>query len=515
MTETITAHKTQSLQIFTMENHDKAYYIWKEANVKEKILIHIDAHHDIWFIPKDSQITIANFICKALEESIVKEVYWVVPDKTWDSKKTKKQVLKHLKRISRRYPGGPTPIRIEKNQISTQIIGRPLKVCTLDSLPEIKENVLLDIDVDYLVIPYVSYGKTDKHGELPWCWPQELIGKLNSKKIKSNLITIAYSVEGGYTPLEWKYLGDELALRLQNENDQHDQIKGIELIKEGAIAACSNNFALAEKKYLEAQELLPTIAVPAVPEYHLALLYSKQEKDDKAQKFYKQAIAKDPSYVTPYNSKAINYFKDKLFKEAENEHHKVLKIDPNNAYALLGLGLIEFKRKKLNEAKALLKKSLKENEYLVDAYYTLGDIFFRERKYEEAKIAYEEALKLTLSGHKSLKALLLTCTSENLLTDPMHYQLHAKLAKLCSISGNTEEAINGYRISIQGGNDTSSLRLNLALLYMKKRKVKKAITEAWQALIKFPLGLWEIIHDFINYIELIIEYKLRNSKIQP
>ena len=77
--------------IFTMENHDNAYYTWKESNLKQKILIHIDAHHDIWFIQKDSQITIANFICKALEEDIVKEVFWIVPDKAWENSKTKNQ----------------------------------------------------------------------------------------------------------------------------------------------------------------------------------------------------------------------------------------------------------------------------------------------------------------------------------------------------------------------------------------------------------------------------------------
>lgn len=30
-----------------------------------------------------------------------------------------------------------------------------------------------------------------------------------------DLATIAYSVEGGYTPIQWKYVGDELAARLR------------------------------------------------------------------------------------------------------------------------------------------------------------------------------------------------------------------------------------------------------------------------------------------------------------
>ena len=114
---TVVVEKKKALEIFTMENHDKAYYVWRDSGLKQKILIHVDAHHDIWFIQKDSQITIANFICKAIEENIVKEVYWVVPDKTWETNKSKKPILQHLKIITKRYPGGPTPIKIEKNQI--------------------------------------------------------------------------------------------------------------------------------------------------------------------------------------------------------------------------------------------------------------------------------------------------------------------------------------------------------------------------------------------------------------
>ena len=62
--------------------------------------------------------------------------------------------------------------------------------------------------------PSVSYGEVDEHGALPWCWPDELVSRLRAKRLRAELATIAYSVEAGYTPLRWKYLGDELALRL-------------------------------------------------------------------------------------------------------------------------------------------------------------------------------------------------------------------------------------------------------------------------------------------------------------
>src|SRR5260370_41990787 len=93
------AHRRESLvdghkpsPVHLMENHDGAYYIWREAGVRRKILVHIDAHHDMWWV-KDKNaafVTIANFICPALKKDLVKEVYWVVPDATWDSGRTRR-----------------------------------------------------------------------------------------------------------------------------------------------------------------------------------------------------------------------------------------------------------------------------------------------------------------------------------------------------------------------------------------------------------------------------------------
>src|SRR5271156_61451 len=69
-------------RIHLMENHDQAYYAWRDAGVRDGVLVHIDAHHDMWCIEDNRCITIANFICPALREGIVREAYWVVPDRS-------------------------------------------------------------------------------------------------------------------------------------------------------------------------------------------------------------------------------------------------------------------------------------------------------------------------------------------------------------------------------------------------------------------------------------------------
>lgn len=474
--------------IFKVENHDEAYYIWKKLGVKEKILLHIDAHNDMWWITNNTNITIANFICPALNEDIVKEMIWIVPDKTWETKENKKNILLHLKEITKTYSGNLNNIKIKEDSISTLILGKPLRVCTLSSLPTINEPILLDIDIDYFIIPQVQYRKSDNHTEIPWCWPNELIDSLHKKNISPELITIAYSVEGGYTPLKWKYLGDELELRFKNENAS--SLRGMELIKEAATLLQNGMNQVAEKKYLEARALLQNSAAPS---YHLALLYAKMGQESNAQKFYKETLVIDPSYRTPYNNLGPLYLSELCLESAEQEYKKALVLDPQDAYAYLGLGQITIHRKKYDEAEALLKKAIDYNKYLTDAYRALGDVYSKKGQYAEAIVSYEKSLKLALDGYKPLNdASIFTCTGKPHKKDLDHCKIHAKLAALYAKKDSLTEAISGYRISIAGGYDDFLSRAHLSYLYLRKNKWQKAAQEFFGAVIKIPHWLLDV-----------------------
>ena len=152
------------MTVFTMENHDQAYYVWRNSGVKNQVLVHIDAHHDMWWIDDNSSITIANFICPALKEDIVAEVYWVVPDATWRSARSRRAVRQHLRKILKKYPTKTPCVETAAGRISASVLGKPLTVCSLDMLPVFDQSVLLDIDTDYLVIPRVTYGRDDERG---------------------------------------------------------------------------------------------------------------------------------------------------------------------------------------------------------------------------------------------------------------------------------------------------------------------------------------------------------------
>ena len=470
-----------------MENHDEAYHVWRRAGVKQRILVHIDAHHDMWWIKDNASLTIANFICPALKEGHIRELFWVVPDQTWETPGGRKAVLRHLRRITKKYPGGPHPLGAGKNQVSTTLLGKPLTVCSLGSLPQIDEGVLLDIDVDFLVIREVSYGEgSERYGVLPWCWPDELLARLRALNIRADLITIAYSVEGGYTPLKWKYLGDELALRLKQPGDCDPMIRGMELLREAATAAHRGDPTTAEEKYQEAANLLPD---SAAPHYHLAHLYLELGRTREGQEVYRRAMALDPSYRTPYNSAGFRYYWDRRFREAEQEHRRVLSLDPQDVHAHLGLGWLAARRKRWKEAELCFQRALALDGHSTDAYRSLGEVLKKQGRREEAIEAYERSLKLALAGHKPLEAPILTSAEDDHPRDPRHWLIHACLARLYERKGATTEAINGYRMSIAGGYDGVLIRSRLARLYVKQRQWKRSAQQAWQAVQRIPAGL--------------------------
>lgn len=473
-------------RVFVMENHDDAYRLWHDAGVKQRVLIHLDAHHDMWWVPDTASTTIANFICPALRDDIVKEVVWVVPDPAWETSRSRRHILRHVRRIIESYPGPSHRFRLGNNQVSTRVLGKSLTVCSLASLPRFDETVLLDIDVDFLVTPRVSHGKGNEHRALPWCWPEDLLAGLCAGNIRSDLVTIAYSVEGGYTPLKWKYLGDELAVRLRQPSRCLPTIQGMRLMRDAAFAAHEGELEVAEEKYHQAMNLLPTSPGPS---YHLAYLCVGVDRIAEAQKYYQRALAIDPSYRTASNSGGLLCQSGGRLDLAQQEFLWALALDPQDVYAHLGLGRLAAQRGRWSEAEALLRQSLALDSHLTDSYRALGDVLVKQGRREEAIRAYEQSLKVALAGHKPLEAPIATSAECDRPSDPDHSLIHARLARLYELEGDASRAISSYQISIAGGYDGVFLRSRLAHLYLKEYRWQKSAEEVWKALKMVPFEL--------------------------
>jgi tetratricopeptide (TPR) repeat protein len=481
--------------VLTMENHDEAYYVWKEHGVRDRVLVHVDAHHDMygeWQDPDKKRTTIANYILRALDEGLVREAIWVVPDATWTSARGRRSAFRAARKIVRKTRKSPRAAgRVTwdaHGRVSSRVLGRPLTICPRALIPQIEEDVLLDIDVDFMIIPDIGYRGITAYGELPWCWPAELLSSLHERGVRPDLCTIAYSVEGGYTPLQWKYLGDELALRLRGTDQDAAALEATERLRAAALAAQGHDLAAAEEGYRAAQRLWPASAAPW---YHLAHLQCALGQSQEAQSSARQALALDPSYRTAYSSSGLWYFWEGRLADAERAYQRALDLNPDDPYAHLGLGLLAVRRKRWSEAESILTTALGLNPDLVDAHRALGRVLTRLGRVPEAIHALERSLRLTLAGCPALvDGLIMTHAPVEHLADNEHARVHTDLASLYARQGALDTAIQGYRMGIALGDRRARVRLRLAGLYLRRRHWRRAVREAGLLAARLPHATW-------------------------
>ena len=490
-----------ALDVCLMENHDQAFYVWRDAGVKQRVLVHIDAHHDMWWIQDQTAISIANFICPALRQDLVREMFWVVPDATFENARTREPILRHLKKLLKTYPTASRSVIEEEHRITASVLGKTLTVCPLRELPDLRENVLLDIDVDYLVIPRVSYGGADRHSPLPWRWPADLLAQLRG--ISSDLVTVVYSVTGGYTPLQWKFLGDELVLRLK-KSDGGSELQGMDRMREAAEAELRGQTVLAESQYRLAMNLLPASAAPP---YRLARLLSTAGKQEDGRRLYRQAVQLDGSYQGAYSSAGFHCFERREFAAAEREFRDTRELNPQDPHACLGLGLLAKRRKQWSEAEQYLRAALAGDDRLVDGHRAIGDVLVKQGKPQEALAAYEKTLKLGLMGHRPLGGPIVSQAKAHQILDPWHSYTHTRLAILYERTGATAKAINALRIGMAGGLGTFTRHIHLARLYVRQHQWRKSATEASQAVRSAPRDIRRVFWRLRRQLEKKIEWR--------
>lgn len=443
-------------QIMMMENHDQAYYAWRNAGLRDRIVVHVDAHIDVDWIPerdpaellelqslrefeeqsaKDSLwnfsgrsmgdlIQIGNYLNPALREGIVRSFYWVVPDGFLGTARPPKLLEKMLNSMRKAHPRALGEVTWANGSLRAEIYGIPMTVCTLSDLPEFEESVLLDIDTDFLVIESIaaSYPYADPARTAPWIWPEELVAMLRERRLRADFVTIAYSVEGGYTPLGYKGLGDDLAMLLRDPGlaTGHGQI--MQLKQQAALSR-------EEKKIPEAIHLyeraLAANSDGASTHYQLAQLFYEQGRADQARGHYEQAVALDPSYRTAYNNCGPVWFNLGRFAQSEAEYRKALAFDPDDAHAYcgladlcvrqrhwneaiahyrraselrpddgrahLGLGYVHVKLRSWNAAEEALKEALRSERHEGLAHYWLGYVHSKRRRWDDAFEAYKAA----------------------------------------------------------------------------------------------------------------------------
>jgi tetratricopeptide (TPR) repeat protein len=397
--------------IVMMEDHDKAYSAWKERNVREMALVHVDAHIDFGWIPdldldeigsqdkaagssskgplllnhylksRKKMVNIGNYICPAMREGIVKRFYWVVPDESLHSARGISHILKQLKQILKVKRHAGAKLERQEGCIRCSIFGKEIIVCGLDGLERIEEKALLDIDVDFMLTRSIWDDLNPER--IPWISPEKLIEKLAARISDIEVLTIAYSVEGGFTPLRFKYLGNELRSLFQESRS--DSGRKIAEYKRKAFVCESKKELPGAIAAYEQVLLLDDNDASAYFALSLLHLNGGPGGPEKAKYYYKQAIRRDKSFSTRYNNYGILYLRYNRLKEAEKEYEKFLGIDADNASVLSGLGYIALARKDYSRAKDFFERSLSADGGPPEARLGKAIVLFKTSRLAEAE----------------------------------------------------------------------------------------------------------------------------------
>ncbi len=467
--------------ITMMEDHDKAYHAWQERDIRDRILVHVDAHIDFGWIPeidldeigsggldlsksskenpllnpflkpRRKMVNIGNYICPAIREGMVKKFYWVVPDTSFRSARGLRYIIKQLKQILKikKYAGGK--LLRYADHLSCRILGRELIVCSLENLERIEEPVLLDIDVDFMLTQYIWDDLNPKRW--PWIFPEELFEKLVSKINAIDVLSIAYSVEGGFTPLKFKYLGDEL--RLLFEDGLSVDSRQMMLYKRKAL------FFEKEKNREDAVAVYKQALIldnsDASVYFNLFLLYLDGVSADleKARYFYNQAIRRDRSYSTVYNNYGIMYLRFNRLKKAETEYKKFLRVNEFDAAVLNGLGHICLAQRRYTTAQEFFGQCLAARKDYPEARLGKGIVSYKQGRLKEA-----EELFVDFKKDYSDEA-----------------EAYWWLGCIAQKRGQVFLAIENYKHTVLRGGEGPLVHLRLARLYLTKSFYYRALEE--------------------------------------
>jgi tetratricopeptide (TPR) repeat protein len=417
--------------IFLIEDHDEALKIWKAEKVKNIDLVHIDAHMDFGFHPAkpvqkifneaktiqqlkksleynlafrryekdfDKQTHIGNYIYPAIEEGVVRNFYWVIPGKIEEFERSVRAIKRIFKNLSRE---AHKRIEFKKKEgvITANFLDRKLVVCILEKLPIFRRYVLVDIDTDFLIIDsLVNADNILKIGKRqPWIFPGELVNLLKDRIKQPKIITIAYSVNGGYTPIKYKHFGDEIGYKFAPK-------KFKTRFKNNTQAALQFNLFCSTGKA----------------------------------KYYKKAIRLNKAYRTTDNNFGPLYLSLRKFSLAQKEFSRILGVDPENPACLLGLGNIALAKRNFIRAKRFFSLALA----LLDK--EKSDNFRNLRNPLLLSMAKAE---FGLNNYKTAKKLLI-CYKAARPLEPLSYYL---LARISEKEKDFPKAVNSYKDAIRLG----------------------------------------------------------------
>jgi hypothetical protein len=420
-------------EVYLVETHDRALRAWRDEGARAHALVHVDAHHDCWHADQNDPVTAANFVAHAAREGLIAAVYWVVPDATWDRAHLA-ALRSHLASLGRKFPRASEVTQTAPHRIELTLDDTRLIACDIESL-DCRDPVVLDIDTDFLVVPRATGTAIS---DRLWSSPAQLLGRLQATGLRWDLATVAYSVEGGHTPLIWKFLGDELAVRLRGGPGG-----AFDVLHTAQWAQQRGDEEAAAAIYATVCERPGAAGVAA--RYRLALLHLRAGRFDKARAEWRQVLHADITYRTPYRSEGWVLAALGQLADAHHAHTSAHALDPDDVYPPLGLAIVAARRRDWASARRWAEAALERDNSLADAHRVLGVALERLGKFEAAIATYDRSIALSLSGR-----LRMSPGAEN-GRDLDLGRLHLTLARLRRRVHDVSGAMADYRMALAAG----------------------------------------------------------------
>src|SRR2546428_2837487 len=477
-----------SLTICMVEDHDEAYHAWKKAGFENMILLHFDAHIDFaWIAPtpdtlleqprladvfstlhrtpfwrlseqtEEERTHLGNYIHQAIRANIVREFIWVYPEDP-DQAEQARAVRSTLESLAAVAPQlfqlfRPTDTGCFEGRIyGKRFLAIPYSAFSMQAF---EEAVLLDIALDFFIIRSL-YSRHSPYADLRtpsfWLSPAEFVARLHASGLRYEFVTLAYSVEEGYTPLRLKFLGMELAKRLLRSLSEEEELH-FEALKDLFRPSASGE---PESTLRRLEEWIKVHPNDAALRFNLAMLLLERNDIPRAVTQYRKAIEDDPTYRTRYNHPGPALLELGLRGAARTSYDRMKQLDPHNPhYRLFELEMLIAERD-WGQARLLGKDLLKDGADHPVVRTGLAESCLRLRRYQEAwdALGPEPPVSAATSRYET-----------------GYLWVKARVAERLD---RCEDALACYHGLIRHGAHSPGLHRALARIYLRKRNFFKA-----------------------------------------
>lgn len=462
------------IPVLLMEDHCDAYPLWKEHGLTGMTCVHVDAHLDVsadGFTAEGLACIAAcrtareledfrgseylpwggfhcgNYLYPALLEGVVEHLVWVVPPHL-PGPDPLRWVREELQNWVDLTVDEYRALHLHQGRVEGRLAGRRLTVCTPDRLPHFDHPVLLDVDIDYLL----------DADDAIWQTPAGLAADLADLDVAA--LTVAYSVNGGYLPLEHRYLGDVVFARLAHGETRWEPL--VADLLEGRSeerpqappwyqAAVAVKRGLAEGQapggpaWLEAERHAPDWRFQPINqgamhfrrrEYAVALQWleraAEAAPDEAPLCRYMQGLAEakagqlqeaadrwarllEEGALKPLEASYVRYMSGKLLaalgrpQDAAEAFRRALETEPDHPLYLHHHGLALKEAGRMDEAARELRRSVRlapDRLGAVDARLALATLYERQGKHALAQAEHRKVQELDATGVYALRSLL-------------------------------------------------------------------------------------------------------------